>query len=149
MNFLNYNLHFKYVTFFLKNCHPLLIKLIGLISDINIIYNYKFSKKNTSFLENYKFKQKRIWPLFKIVSIYLKMVCDEVPILKYIELISRPSYKKYTTFHKIKNSNKARFFDNYPIWVLHNSKYGLITNIEALKLKVGGKIFTKIHIFEI
>lgn len=153
------NLNLKYVYFYTKFLHKVAkaMEALGLISSVKITFKNKekITKKKFDSLHNifqYNLflkvgKQKIIKKVKNMsfdrpnINLYLKYV-NEKPLIHTIKIYSRPGRRLYVNKKKLE---KLSFSNSGSIIFLSNSYYGIIDNLKALKLGVGGMLLYKVN----
>ena len=106
------------------------------------VYNTKMSKsiihilKDHNFIENFQIIKEN---QYSCILIYLKYIGKpSKPVISYIQRISKPGLRVY-----IKSKNLPKVLDGLGIAIISTSK-GILTNLQAKKLKIGGEILCHI-----
>ena len=106
------------------------------------VYNTKMSKsiihilKDHSFIENFQIIKE---DKYSYILIYLKYIGKpSKPVISYIQRISKPGVRVY-----VKSKNLPKVLDGLGIAIISTSK-GILTNLQAKKLKIGGEILCHI-----
>lgn len=92
------------------------------------------------------FKNKLILHI-QLKNIYNTTSKTYMPLIKKIEMISKPSL---SIFWQYRNINNTFLLNRKPnessmIYLISTSKYGIISHFDCIKKKVGGKVLVKIH----
>ncbi len=119
------------------------ISFVELLRTLKLVYNYELKVAQKS--EERSLSGKPVLERPTLV-IYFKMQSEGVALLKYIQPISRPSYRKYLNYAQLRKVQKYSLYSFFPYLLLNNSEYGLITHLGALKYKVGGHVLAKLHL---
>lgn len=97
--------------------------IIHILKDHNLIENFQIIKENQ----------------YSFILIYLKYIGKpSKPVISHIQRISKPGLRVY-----IKSKNLPKVLDGLGIAIISTSK-GILTNLQAKKLKIGGEILCHI-----
>jgi ribosomal protein S8 len=111
--------------------------------NFNLIYNKKNLKialifKKTGILKKYYFFKKNNFKFIKLFVFFYKAA----PICKKVKIITTPTKTFSISFKALKFLHRRT---NNSIYVL-STPFGLMSHFTAIKLKIGGKILTRISL---
>jgi len=102
------------------------------------VFNTKVSKsiinilKEQGFIERFEIIKEG---KYSIILIHIKYICEtSKPLISHIQGVSKPGKRVY-----VKSKNLKKILNGFGFAIISTSK-GIMTNVQAKKLKIGGEI---------